>query len=108
MWASTGPAPSRYCRPCAAPRGYLTNVQLSTAAPSTYRDRKVGEHLGRLAVRRAISVLTHASTTAYWDLARRTAANGFIEIDSQGRRNFIYQTTGLTGHLCVDERRTTP
>jgi hypothetical protein len=87
-----------YCRPCATGRGLLAGLHAPSTAPSPYQIRKARKRIQSTPGSTGLQSLLRTKTTSHYDdLAKRTFANGFLEIEPDGRRSLVYQTTGVIG-----------
>jgi len=87
---------SYYCHRCSAQLGYLQDVYTSDPLQSQYQLDKFIKHTLPLSHPSA-SVFNSTSTGDYANYVVDAAASGVVELDAQGRRNFIWLAGRPTG-----------
>lgn len=87
-----------YCHACADARGLLTGLHLTPPTPSAYQVAKAAKHTQATSSSTGInSVLNSKSTAEYDDLSRMALCHGFVEVEANGCRSLIYQSTSSLG-----------
>ena len=92
---------SYYCHRCAARLGYLQNVYTSGPLQSPYPLDKFIKHTLPLSHPFA-SVFNSTITGDYANYVVDTAASGAVELDAQGRQNFVWLAGYPTGFRYKD------
>ena len=92
---------SHYCHRCAGRLGYLQDVYTSDPLQSQYQLDKFIKHTLPLSHPSA-SVFNSTSTGDYANYVVDAAASGAVELDAQGRRNFIWLAGQPTGFSYKD------
>jgi hypothetical protein len=91
-----------FCHACADSRGLLHGLHLTSTAPSNYQTEKARKHVGPTSTSTGLnSVLNSGSTSEYDDLALSALQKGILEIEPNGSRSLVYQSTGNLG-TCSD------
>lgn len=87
------------CHSCAADLGYPQSVQTDSVLGSSKQTEKFVKHTmeGAGSTYDVNSVFASGSTQQYMDWVINSAASGAVEMDDEGRQNFIWYAGEQTG-----------
>lgn len=87
-----------YCHDCAEQRGFLNDLHLISTSPSSFQVAKARKHAGPTSTSTGInSVLNSGSTAEQDNLSRRALGAGFVEVEDNGCRALVYQSSACLG-----------
>lgn len=87
-----------YCHACASSHGLFSGLNLVGPSPSAYQTAKAHKHVGLTSPSTGInSVLNSRSTAEYDQYARKALQEGFVEVEANGVRAVVVQSTGYLG-----------
>lgn len=87
-----------YCHRCADSLGLLSGLHLTSTSPSDYQIQKATKHLGPSSTFSGVnSVLNSCSTGEVDRLSRKALEEGFLEVEPNGCRSLVYQSSCNVG-----------
>ena len=87
-----------YCHECAERHGLLNGLHPPSTNPSSFQIVKARKHAGPTSTSTGINSVLNSGSTAEQDyLARRALEAGFLEVEANGCRSLVYQSSADVG-----------